>query len=70
MLLKDCNGCIYCQRMIGVGLGVRCRLEENQKYKKADDKLPNLPVIISHVPEGSHCHTKYENTLNKEGGNE
>jgi len=51
MLSSDCNGCIYCQRMIGVGLGVRCTHDENQKYKKNDDKHRNLPVIISNIPK-------------------
>lgn len=62
MLLNDCDGCVYCQRMIAVGLGVRCTREENQKYKKDDDKLKNLPVIISNIPD--KCEYK---TVSKKG---
>jgi hypothetical protein len=51
MLLKDCQDCKYCRRMIGVGLGVRCSHPENQKFKRIDESHPQLPVIISRVSE-------------------
>lgn len=30
MLLKECNGCKYLARLIGIGQGVRCTNPENQ----------------------------------------
>ena len=48
MLIKDCQDCKYCQRMIALGLGVRCSNELNQKYKTRND---SLIVVISEIPE-------------------
>ena len=51
MLTDNCKSCVYCRWLVGVGLGVRCNHEENQKYKNVDDKHKELPVIISNIPE-------------------
>jgi hypothetical protein len=55
MLSKECKDCKYCSWMVGIGQGVRCRKEENQKYKKGS--YPGN-VSISEVPEG--CKYKEE----------
>ena len=62
MLIKTCRGCKYYVWMVGIGLGVRCTKEENQKYK--DGHLKNLPVIISLVPNDTKC---FDNIKCKEG---
>jgi len=58
MLSKDCKGCKYCVWMVALGLGIRCSHEENQKYKPKDEKLQNLPVVISHITENCEFYQK------------
>ena len=50
MTLEECQGCKYLIKIIALGLGVRCRHPENQKYKLEDEILPHMPVIISRIP--------------------
>ncbi len=50
MLSSDCKYCKFVIWQVALGIGIRCRHRENQKYKKIDDRLPELPVIISRVP--------------------
>jgi len=45
-----CRKCKYVVWVVGLGLGVRCNYQENQKYKKKSDN--ELSVIISNVPIG------------------
>lgn len=56
MLTKDCEGCKYRLWMVGIGQGVRCSNEENQKYK---EKESNMPIIISYVPENCSFYKKH-----------
>ena len=49
MLSKYCCGCQYCRWMVGIGFGIRCKHNENHKYKKEDDKHQNMDVIISNI---------------------
>lgn len=51
MLSDICRGCLYCQWMIGLGLGVRCSHSKNKRYKNLQSHK-NLPVIISLIPDG------------------
>ena len=50
--LEECQGCKYLIKIIALGLGVRCRHPESQKYKLEDDILSHMPVIISRIPSG------------------
>lgn len=47
MLLKQCEKCQYCARLIALGLGVRCTNPENNP-KDNDGKLP---ILISAIVE-------------------
>jgi hypothetical protein len=38
--------------MVGIGMGVRCKHPDNQKYKLKDASHQNMAVIISSVPKG------------------
>jgi len=49
--------------MVASGLGVRYTHEENQKYKKDDEQLQQLPVIISNIPD--NCEYKTTPKCNK-----
>jgi hypothetical protein len=48
MLSKDCKNCKYVAWLVGLGQGVRCLKEENQKYLPEGELFP---VVISYVPE-------------------
>ena len=52
MLSKDCKECRYCVWGVAVGMGIRCKKEENQKYIPEDDSHKHMPVIIAYVPDG------------------
>lgn len=53
-----CKDCKHCAWMVGIGMGVRCKHTNNQKFKKEEDSHKNLPVIISHVPDGCEYYQK------------
>jgi len=42
MLSKDCSKCQFCQWLKGIGQGVRCTHEENQKYKEQESNLNSV----------------------------
>lgn len=48
MQIDICKTCSHCRWMVAIGLGVRCVVEANQKYKLTTNNT--LPVIISRVP--------------------
>ena len=52
MLSKDCSSCVYCFWAVGVGQGVRCQHEENQKYDET------YLTVISQVPDGCTYYEK------------
>lgn len=45
MLLKDCNGCKYLSRLIGIGQGVRCTHPKNQNPESKD------AIIIAYIKD-------------------
>ena len=51
MLTDKCKTCKHCLWMVGIGFGVRCSNDLNQKYKQEGDSHQNLSVLISRVPE-------------------
>lgn len=63
MLSDNCKSCVHCRWMVGIGFGVRCAHEENQKYKKSHEKIGELPVIISNIPLNCEFHKDKEKGL-------
>jgi len=53
MLSSDCKECKYVIWQVALGIGIRCQHKTNQKYKKSDDRLQQLPVLISNIPSCS-----------------
>ena len=59
MLSKDCKYCKYCVWGVAIGIGIRCKKEENQKYIQESDTHKHMPVIIGNVPDGCEYRTIY-----------
>lgn len=51
MLSKECKECKYCFWVVALGQGVRCHHPKNQIYRPVDQN-PELPVIVSYIPDG------------------
>ena len=60
MLTKTCGSCEYCFWVVGIGFGVRCKHQDNQKYLKSGDRNIELPVIISNIPDGCEYYKSIE----------
>jgi hypothetical protein len=50
MNIHTCKKCKHVIWLVALGLGVRCKHEENQQHKLPTDK--NLPVVVSRIPDG------------------
>ena len=50
MLSNECRNCKYVLWQVALGVGIRCKHDDNQRYKKDTDKLQQLTVIISNIP--------------------
>ena len=55
MLIKDCENCKYCVRMVSAGLGVRCQHPKNLQFNQIDPRYTKDGIQIPLISNIKDC---------------